>query len=46
MVDSMGEQCIDVISVSAETGEGLEELKELMVKVLKGEEEKPWEDFQ
>ncbi|MGA1848541.1 MAG: GTPase, partial [Thermoplasmatota archaeon] len=45
MVGSLGEQCIDVISVSAETGEGLEELKDLMVKVLMEEEEKPWENF-
>jgi len=45
LADSLGDQCIEVVSISAETGEGLEDLRDLMVRVLQEDEKKPWENF-
>ncbi len=45
-VKKLGKRCIKVLNVSADTGEGLDELKKNVVSVLIQGEEKPWEDFE
>ncbi|MGA1820872.1 MAG: NOG1 family protein [Thermoplasmatota archaeon] len=44
-VSSLGERCIAFMDISAETGEGLEDLRQTLVSVLEAREEKPWEGF-
>jgi nucleolar GTP-binding protein len=44
-VEDLGVRCISEMTLSASTGEGLEELKRIIVSTLVKSEEKPWENF-
>lgn len=46
IVKELGEKVIGTYHISADSEEGLAELKERMVEALMEEEEKPWENFQ
>ena len=42
-IEDLGGRCIASVGISAATGEGLEELRRIMVEVLEQQEERPWE---
>jgi nucleolar GTP-binding protein len=44
-VKDLGERCLGVYSISADSGEGLEDLRQAIVDALILHEEKPWENF-
>jgi len=45
-VSELGDRVIGILEASAETGQGLEELRSGLVNALMRSQEKPWENFE
>jgi nucleolar GTP-binding protein len=45
-VAELGDRCMSYLELSASSGEGLEDLKKVIVSIMMKNEEKPWENFQ
>ncbi|MBN1391143.1 MAG: 50S ribosome-binding GTPase [Candidatus Thermoplasmatota archaeon] len=45
-VEELGVRCLAFLKITANSRDGLEELRKTMVSVLERAEDKPWEDFQ